>query len=147
MAHHKRVRSTHRKEGKRLDHKKSRQAEDQVLRGDRHRGVRSDNWRMRPDQPPIPDAPSTGKRKKNMRRWCKGKVGVEHKPVYRLWRCFGIHTYYHWICERCGKQLWGYKPPVPPKGAEGDPSADHWTQDNIQRRLAGVPCNCKECAK
>lgn len=71
---------------------------------------------------PIIRAPSCSK--KNTKRWCRGKVGVEHKPicvvyddlknrkVYAPWRVL--------ICSACKKELDHYYPspfrtlPAPP---------------------------------
>jgi hypothetical protein len=39
--------------------------------------------------------------RKNTRRWCRGKVGVEHVLEWRLW--FG--EVYHQVCATCGRQF------------------------------------------
>lgn len=65
------------------------------------------------------DRPIHFKKKKNTKKWCKGKVGVEHEPVIELntkhmygsnygkkcrpdvwWGC-----YHHEVCKNCGKEL------------------------------------------
>lgn len=75
-------------------------------------------------------------KRKNTKKWCKGKVGREHVEVIELdekhygyrraWgkeiRCGEVMTYYpsgrkacyhHVICENCGKEL-KYKPQTCP---------------------------------
>lgn len=59
----------------------------------------------------------TPRKKKNTKRWCKGKVGKEHEPVIELntkrmygnirecrsggwWYCF-----HHEVCKNCHKEL------------------------------------------
>lgn len=54
MSHHKKGRTIH-KENKRLDHKKARAAERQVLGSGQPRQVRFDTWSYRPDCPPVID--------------------------------------------------------------------------------------------
>lgn len=58
---------------------------------------------------PAPDQASTGSRKRNTKRWCRGKVGQEHdyQPVIKEW---------HWNnrifknrflkCSKCGREEW-----------------------------------------
>lgn len=53
-----------------------------------------------------PEIPKRGgiKRKKDTKRWCRGKVGREHEPFH-----FKRHAYYHVdVCRVCGKQLKSY---------------------------------------
>ena len=54
MSHHKKGRTIH-KENKRLDHKKVRAAERQVLDGGNPRQVRYSTWDYRPGRPPVID--------------------------------------------------------------------------------------------
>jgi len=71
-----------------------------------------------------PEAPKPRASKKNTRKWCKGKVGVEHTPVCRDYRevkhsgdlTFGerqVSLYQGWkilMCSECGKELDYYYP-------------------------------------
>lgn len=49
------------------------------------------------------------KAKKNTKKWCKGKVGVEHVPSeWRLMKRFGGlcgTTFREKVCMKCGKTL------------------------------------------
>lgn len=36
---------------------------------------------MQKAPPPIDDTPRVGNRRKNTKKWCRGKIGVEHQPV------------------------------------------------------------------
>lgn len=144
--HHKRSRATTRKELKRIDHKKSRSAEDQALRGDHHRTVRADKWSLRLDQPPLLDGSRQPPAKKNRKKWCKGRKGVSHVIVWKTIRRYTIgdreYSYGGYVCERCNRHMWGYKPPAPKQPKYTN---DHWTMSNIQLRLAGRPCQCNTC--
>lgn len=44
------------------------------------------DWGPRLDEAKAdaPDAPGPPRARKDRRRWCRGKPGVEHKPVYRI---------------------------------------------------------------
>ena len=76
------------------------------------------------------------KRKPNRKKWCRGKVGVEHKPACRDYGDVKAHIgsrgtttgkmYYEgWkvlVCEECGKELelwmpWWSKDKEPPEWA------------------------------
>jgi hypothetical protein len=144
--HYKRSRTTTRKELKRIDHKKSRSAEDQALRGDHHRTVRSDKWSLRPDQPPLLETHRPPASKKNRKKWCKGRPGRKHVIVYKTLRTvnYGERTYSYggYVCDNCGRHMWGYKPPALPLPKYTN---DHWRMSNIQLRLAGHPCQCETC--
>lgn len=51
-----------------------------------------------------PEVPKGSRSKKNTKKWCKGKVGVEHTPVGK-WGA-GWHNYMCILaCTRCGKHL------------------------------------------
>lgn len=59
-------------------------------------------------QPSRPGRAS--KKKKDTKRWCRGKAGVEHRPRWR--QCRKAHFYERLVfaCEACGKELdhwWG----------------------------------------
>jgi hypothetical protein len=45
---------------------------------------------------------------KNTRRWCKGKVGVEHKPIWIDKSKYDIHYSYEYSCQVCQKILNSY---------------------------------------
>jgi hypothetical protein len=62
--------------------------------------------------------------KRDTKRWCKGKVGVEHKPAVKTfseiknWQGFGdrkaTDLWQGWLvqyCTGCGKELDHYTPP------------------------------------
>lgn len=67
------------------------------------------------------DGATSSSRKKNKKRWCKGRVGVEHILVIvkderlRAWPCLPNRLFgccHHEICTVCGKEMrWN----IPPK--------------------------------
>ncbi len=80
------------------------------------------------------DAPKTRgvPNKRNTKRWCKGKVGVEHKPAVKTYRelknwqgigdgQWGSNIFQGWLvryCTECGKEIDHFYPqpsghPVP----------------------------------
>ncbi len=77
-----------------------------------------DEWRERANRRRderhtlSPNVRPPGGSKKNTRRWCRGKVGVEHKPVVKGYgeakHLAGDWANFEWeivVCERCGKHL------------------------------------------
>lgn len=69
---------------------------------------------MRPPRPNDEALPhGIGNRRKPRRRWCRGKVGLEHVPLCAPWDTtklvVGLHKAYErsriLICTRCGKEL------------------------------------------
>lgn len=52
------------------------------------------------------DTPSHN-RKKNVRRWCRGKIGRKHEYIRQalLWQIDG-HKSYVMICKNCGRRNW-----------------------------------------
>ena len=58
--------------------------------------------------------------KKDRRRWCRGKVGVEHLPECRDYRDvkragFPYPLFEGWkvlVCKTCGKELAWWAPPI-----------------------------------
>lgn len=72
------------------------------------------------------EVPKPGRSKKDTRKWCRGKEGVEHKPVCRSYAevklagrvTFGgraMNLYEGWkilMCEDCGKELDYYSPRI-----------------------------------
>jgi len=68
-------------------------------------------------QTKVPDIRPPSGSKKNTKKWCRGKPGVEHKPV-----CvdYATHKNANWprdgwkllICSECKKELDHYWPPI-----------------------------------
>lgn len=68
------------------------------------------------------DTPKPGASKKDTKKWCRGKVGVEHKPECRDYQdvknsfrghALGDKMFQGWkllICTTCGKELDHYYP-------------------------------------
>ena len=48
--------------------------------------------------------------KKNTRKWCKGKEGIEHKPIWQedKKRNWIASVYLQFVCQVCGKELDSY---------------------------------------
>jgi hypothetical protein len=89
-------------------------------------------------QAPRPEtAHAKGGSSRNTKRWCRGKVGVEHALVVRKKAALG-KSYYGWskcivrYCSRCGKELDYYWPP-----------SDSWPKEMRDKRPA--PDWIKEC--
>ena len=59
-------------------------------------------WNYRPPQPPSAEeeVPKHQSRKKDTKRWCKGKVGHPHEPKWE-----GDSFSSTLICQRCRKHL------------------------------------------
>ena len=53
-----------------------------------------------------PEVPKPGKNKrKNLKRWCRGKEGKEHKwIIIRREFSFGANVFLHDKCSECGKE-------------------------------------------
>lgn len=69
--------------------------------------------------------------KKNTKKWCRGKAGVEHKPVCRDWSEVKNVTYMRGckllICAECSKQLaWWFPWP----GTKSEPPA--WAAESVE---------------
>lgn len=94
------------------------------------------NWDRRKDDPQARhNQPIKPKAKKDTKRWCRGKVGVEHEPIVRkragYWHdkpCRGSVVSLDWLacnheeaCVNCGKILkWALGKDCPErKDAEG----------------------------
>lgn len=73
----------------------------------RYGGIKRRDFRSAHDEPEVP----RHKGKKNTKKWCKGKRGVEHVPVlrektYKSNRDGQIRVMYRYNeCEKCGKHL------------------------------------------
>src|SRR4051812_28522521 len=82
MAHHRKVRTSSKKENKRIDHKKVRQSEIRAMRGDKPGLVRSDKYSLRLGQAPA-EGPSNGKpsKKKQPKKVCPVTGGRHHYLV------------------------------------------------------------------
>lgn len=53
-------------------------------------------------------------RRRDRRKWCKGRVGIEHKPECRLYSdAIWARGYYVLVCTECGKHLDTYFEPQP----------------------------------
>jgi len=62
--------------------------------------------------------------RKDRRRWCRGKVGVEHKTAVKDDMSLGKHSYSFCnalvrYCTACGKELASWSPPVALRMAGG----------------------------
>ena len=56
------------------------------------------------------ELPKPTSRRKQTRRWCRGKVGVEHQTARAFWfehDCLPGRegTYYKYICQVCGRMV------------------------------------------
>ncbi len=58
--------------------------------------------------PPIQDQENRHRksRRKDTKRWCRGKEGREHRWKEKLHMSFGNHRYYTHRCTVCGKLDW-----------------------------------------
>jgi hypothetical protein len=74
--HHKRHRATSRKEGKRIDNKRARAAEEQAIKGGHVRLVRNSSWWVLMDQPPIIDEGERRPKQKGKKK----RAPKEHCP-------------------------------------------------------------------
>lgn len=120
-------------------------------------------WDLTPEDRKAPlaeDAPCTGNvRKKGKGRWCKGRVGVPHRVIYKAGTTNGSwrSRCYRYVCEDCGKSWWGRRPKTgtkagtvvqiggpPPRGLYPERD-DHYSYTNIWKRLDGKPCECRDC--
>lgn len=72
----------------------------------KRRGIRQD----KPDDAAVKPAGKC----KNTKRWCKGKVGVDHEPKCMLYKNARPEGYTHYwrelVCSKCGKILAYYYP-------------------------------------
>lgn len=158
MSRHKRSSG---KETRRIEHKSLRQVERQVLHGGHLRPPKGINWNSsvtERDAPLVNDVMPHRSSKKGCKRNKGGPhIPVPRKPPARIWGVVGYRrsgeaifgwTYplsfrygSYYVCEKCNKSLWRYKP----KPVEPAHDAEHWTMNNIHRRLAGHPCLCPRC--
>jgi hypothetical protein len=108
--------------------------------------------------PVVDDAPATRHvpNKRDTKRWCKGKVGREHKPAVKTYselknwqgiKGMATDIWQGWVvqyCTECGKELdhysppWGNvalyrKPPPPPPAWAEEYFADHPEARPVQR--------------
>ena len=51
------------------------------------------------------EQPPKAHSRKDRKRWCRGKFGVEHRPKWEVWRTFRTKTFYKLVCTGCGKCL------------------------------------------
>jgi hypothetical protein len=64
----------------------------------------SGKW-LKYQQPKINEQPVKGKSKKDTRRWCRGKVGVEHDFHQTVRFTFFDEKYYNTKCVECRKEV------------------------------------------
>jgi hypothetical protein len=47
--------------------------------------------------------------KKNTRRWCRGKVGEKHTPMWHVWKALArqgrVDNPMLYVCQSCGKHI------------------------------------------
>lgn len=73
-------------------------------------GRESANRRRDARQAKVPDVRAPSVTRRDTKKWCRGKIGVEHKPVcvaYNDLKNSSVHAP-DWkilICTACGKQL------------------------------------------
>ena len=53
---------------------------------------------------PEPSEPKRAPAKKNTKRWCRGKVGVEHKPAWHP-EPYAFLEFMVFACTVCGRHL------------------------------------------
>jgi hypothetical protein len=60
--------------------------------------------------PKIPEESEVPKHKssKNTRKWCKGKEGKEHNPIWVDKSKYEFHYRYEYVCQTCQKILGSY---------------------------------------
>lgn len=81
-------------------------------------------------QAKAPEIRAPGRSNKDTKRWCRGKVGREHKPEcvdYNKWKNQASNFATGWkvlLCSECGKELdyywpapWGKTKSIPPDWA------------------------------
>ena len=72
----------------------------------RYSGIKRRDFRNAKHEPEVPRHRGT---KKNTKKWCKGKTGVEHVPIsritYYILRGERKPMYCFNECENCGKRL------------------------------------------
>ena len=115
------------KKDRRIDHHRARQADRAAIRGDHVRQPNTDRWGHRPDPTAQPDecieptpAPPANKPKGTRAKRCKRNKNGPHvavsAPIRQIvrddegrivsWPKFTAP----YVCDRCGKNLWGHKP-------------------------------------
>jgi hypothetical protein len=58
----------------------------------------------------LPVIRPPGGSRRNTKRWCRGKVGIEHKPECQTDK--GICRHKILVCTECGKHLDWWFPPI-----------------------------------
>lgn len=81
--------------------------------------------RRRDERHTIGDIRPPASTKKNTKKWCKGKVGREHKPQCRSDPRYPA-SWRHLVCTECGKQLDWYYPSTFERKREPKPA---WVVD------------------
>ncbi len=83
-----------------------------------HSGWHSSGLWLKYQSPSVQEASKPPKKKKNTRKWCKGKQGVEH-VIQRRFRHYGWSTkrskYIYTVCVVCRKEFHANNTSVPLK--------------------------------
>lgn len=140
------------RETRRYDHKRDRQAARAAIRGDHVKQPLTSSWGHRPDLAPITDESQQISPRGNTRgrgRRCKrakdGKHSIIINPNPRSVSYGGIRRWTitpPFICEHCNKHFWSRPRSSTPVVTH---LPDHYSLQNIQLRLAGHKCCCPEC--
>lgn len=134
------------RENRRYDHKRERQAVQASLRGDHARQPLTSNWGHRPEASLLVDDShqTTGIPAAKKRKNCKHKKGGRHNlvanPGYKPDRWWSHSPY---ICADCGHKAYSLPDDDPRQLFKRPP--DHWATVNILARLSGIPCGCSYC--
>ena len=90
-----------------------------------HSGYHTHGLWKKYQQPSVEDKPAKHRRKKNTKRWCRGKVGSEHALVRRFKR-YGWPSrrsrYTYTVCTSCRKEFFRTKNDGAPLEIEIDES-------------------------
>lgn len=89
-------------------------------------------------QTPVDDAPRTRgvPNKRDTKRWCRGKVGVEHKlavKTYRELKGTGGMAFQGWLvryCSGCGKEIEQFVPPW--RGSASSKPIPKWAEEYFE---------------
>ena len=111
-----------------------------------HSGWRSHGLWKKYQQPTVIEQPTKHKSKKNTRRWCKGKVGVEHALVRRFkhygWSSRRSKVIYT-VCTVCRKEFYKTKNEGVPLQIEIDETDERAFPIQVKVNGRAIPFN--EC--
>lgn len=99
-------------------------------------GLRIDEARVM-----APETPQVHRARKDRRHWCRGKAGLEHKPVYRIsknnlyWRTRYPDDPRYGVCSWVQRVHWNRR------DSRWDPIPDDWYYH------CGHESGCSECGK